>query len=41
MQNRRIDADDDKGVGENLNEVDEYGKGYRVKATYFVQIFKE
>ena len=36
MQNRRIDADDDKGVGENLNEVDDYGKGYRVPATYYV-----
>jgi len=36
MQNRRIDGDDDKGVAEVLNEEDEYGKGYRVPAAYYV-----
>ena len=36
MQNRRINADDDKGVAENLDEVDKFGHGYRVPATYYV-----
>lgn len=41
MQNRRVLADDDRGVAENLDEIDIYGHGYRVPATYYVQIFKE
>ena len=35
MQNRRIPADDGKGMGENLNET-QGGKGIRVPATYYV-----
>lgn len=38
MQNREIPADDNKGVGEWLQEKDQYGNGMRVKATYYVQI---
>jgi len=38
MQNRKIPADDNKGVGEWLEEKDESGKGMRVPATYYVQI---
>jgi hypothetical protein len=39
MQNRRIPADDSRGMGEWVNEVDELGNGIRVPATYHVQIF--
>ena len=38
MQNREMPSDDNKGVGEPLQEKDEYGNGIRVKATYYVQI---
>jgi hypothetical protein len=38
MQNRRIPTDDNKGVGEFLNETDQWGNGIRVPATYFVQL---
>jgi len=38
MQNRRIFADDNYGVAEDLNEMDKVGNGMRVKATYFVEI---
>ena len=38
MQNREAPTDDVKGVGEPLREVNEYGKGIRVKSTYYVQI---
>ena len=38
MQNREAPSDDFKGVGEPLRETNEYGKGIRVKATYYVQI---
>jgi len=38
MQNRAAPSDDAKGVGEPLQEKDEYGNGIRVIATYYVQI---
>lgn len=41
MQHRRIPADDFKGIDEYVNEVDANGFGYRVPASYFVQIFTE
>ena len=34
MQNRRLVKDDNRGVGESLNETDEYGNGITVSATY-------
>jgi len=37
MQNRRLPADDCKGVDENLNETDKNGLGIRVPASYYVQ----
>lgn len=41
MQNRRMVADDEKGLGdeEPLNEMDKDGNGIRVSARYFMQIF--
>jgi hypothetical protein len=39
MQNRRIPADDSRGMGEWVNEKDTLGNGIRVPATYHVQIF--
>ena len=39
MQHRRIPADDWRGMGEHLNERDSLGKGIRVPATYYVQMF--
>jgi len=36
MQNRQIWATDNKGMGQLLIENDEFGKGIRVKATYYV-----
>jgi len=41
MQNRRIPADDNRGMGEYMNEVDELGHGIRVPATYYIQIFDQ
>jgi hypothetical protein len=38
MQHRRVPADDNKGVAENLNERDEDGNGIRVPASYYVQL---
>lgn len=38
MQNRRVFADDHKGMDEYLNEQDVYGNGIRVKATYNVEL---
>jgi hypothetical protein len=38
MQHRRIPADDQRGMGEYVNELNEVGKGIRVPATYFVEI---
>jgi len=39
MQNRRIPADDGRGMGEYFNERDSLGNGIRVPASYYVQIF--
>lgn len=39
MQNRRIPADDSRGMGEYVDEKDLNGDGIRVPATYHVQIF--
>ncbi len=39
MQNRRLNVDDARGMGEPLDEVDITGKGITVKATYYVQLF--
>jgi len=39
MQHRRIPADDYRGMGEPLEEVDALGNGIRVPATYYVQLF--
>jgi hypothetical protein len=41
MQNRRIPSDDGRGMGEWVNEVDQYGNGIRVPCTYYVDIFQE
>ena len=38
MQNRRLYRDDDRGMGEPLNEVDDLGNGITVPAKYYVQI---
>lgn len=39
MQHRRIPADDWRGMGENLNEIDSDGNGIHVPATYYLQVF--
>ena len=39
MQNRRLYYDDERGVGEPLNETDSYGNGITVHATYHMQFF--
>ena len=39
MQNRRLSADDNKGVDQFLNETDAFGQGIRIYATYYVQLF--
>ena len=36
MQNRRINKDDDRGMGEPLNETDISGDGISVPASYYV-----
>ena len=36
VQNRESPVDDNKGLGEPLQEKDEFGNGIRVRATYFV-----
>lgn len=38
MQHRRVYADDFKGMNEYLNERDQYGRGIRVPATYYVEL---
>lgn len=38
MQMRRTPCDDNKGVGEYLNETDSYGNGLRMPASYYVQL---
>lgn len=40
MHNRRINVDDDRGMGEPLNETDANGNGISVPASYYVQLFK-
>jgi len=39
MQHRRIPADDHKGMDEFVDERDEFGRGIRVPASYWVQVF--
>lgn len=39
MQNRRINLDDWRGMGEPLNETDSSGNGITVPASYYVQMF--
>lgn len=39
MQNRRLNVDDGRGVGEALNETTSTGVGITVPATYYVQYF--
>ena len=39
MHHRRLYYDDWRGMGEALNETDEYGKGIAVSGRYYVQIF--
>jgi hypothetical protein len=39
MQNRRLNKDDWRGMGDPLNEVDSTGNGIKVPATYYVQLF--
>jgi len=36
MHNRRLFFDDWRGVGECLNETDEYGNGMKVTTTYYL-----
>ena len=36
VQNRESPVDDNKGLNEPLQEIDEFGNGIRVRATYFV-----
>jgi len=38
MQHRRIPADDSRGMGEWVNELDFYNNSIRVPATYFINI---
>lgn len=38
MQNRRLFADDNRGVGENHDQHDDLLRGIRIKATYFVEL---
>lgn len=39
MQNRRLNVDDHRGMGEPLSEANSVGTGISVPATYFVQLF--
>ena len=41
MQNRRLNVDDWRGMGDPLNEVDSNGNGISVPATYYVQLFNQ
>jgi hypothetical protein len=36
MQNRRLNVDDNRGVGEPLNEANTFGVGISVPATYYL-----
>lgn len=39
MQNRRLNRDDWRGMGEALNETTSTGQGITVNARYYVQLF--
>jgi hypothetical protein len=39
MQNRRLNFDDHRGVGEALNETDSFENGITVHCLYHVQFF--
>mmetsp|Transcript_522 Transcript_522/g.555 ORF Transcript_522/g.555 Transcript_522/m.555 type:complete len:333 (+) Transcript_522:2018-3016(+) len=39
MQNRRISADDERGMSDGLDETDKSGHGIRVPTTYYFQLF--
>ena len=39
MHNRRLYFDDHRGMGEPLNETDEFGKGITVTSNYYLQLF--
>jgi len=39
IHNRRLIFDDDRGVGEALNETDAQGYGMKVNARYWLNIF--
>ncbi len=39
MHHRRLFWDDGRGVGEALNETDEYGQGIQVSTKYYLQVF--
>lgn len=41
MQNRRLNKDDWRGMGDPLDEVDSNGNGISVQATYYVQLFNQ
>lgn len=41
MQNRRLNKDDWRGMGDPLNETDQDGNGISVPATYYVQLFNQ
>ena len=41
MQNRRLNLDDWRGMGEPLNEIYWNGNGISVPATYYVQLFNQ
>ena len=38
IQNRRLIFDDDRGVGEPLDEQDSHGKGMKVNSKYWIEI---
>lgn len=40
MQNRRLYYDDNRGVGEPLDETNQYGLGITVSAKYYVQFIR-
>jgi hypothetical protein len=41
MQNRRIPADDARGMGEWLDEKDQNGIGIKVSAIYYIDLFNQ
>ena len=38
MQHRRFRRKDNHGVGEYLNDLDKFGRGVQVAATYYMQL---